>query len=131
MTDIYQYVNIYGCPKKYFTKFHPCQRPSETKGMTHDDITYPMYWKNYQKCTILGKSSKHLRFIFVSCLSQKIDFSLEGGVGAGQRTSNYLFCRLPSLCITGGYPACKGPFQITLHSCPPDLSNQSAIFVGQ
>ena len=89
-------------------------------------ISYSIYWKKYQKCAILGKSSKRVRFIFVSCMSQKIDLSLEGGGGHDQQ--------LPVLqaltqSTTGGYPACKGPFQITLHSRPPDLSNQTAIYL--
>ena len=77
--DIYQYVKNCGCPKKFFTKFHPGQRLSETKDITHNDVTYPIYWNNYQKCAILGKSSKHVRFIFVSYLSQKTDLSRGGG----------------------------------------------------
>ena len=67
--------------KNHYTYFRPSQRPPETKGVAHKHVTYPIYWNNYQKCVILGKSSKHVRFIFVSCLSQKIDLSLEGGVG--------------------------------------------------
>lgn len=73
--------------KKYFTKFRPGQKPSETKGIAaHDDVTCPICWNNCQKCVILGKSSKHVRFIFVSFLSQKTDLSLEGG-GDGRATT--------------------------------------------
>ena len=43
--------------KIYFTKFCPDQRPPETKGIGHADVTYPVYWANYQKRVILGKSS--------------------------------------------------------------------------
>ena len=79
MTDIYQDVKNCGCPEKYFTKVHPGQRSSETKDITHDGITYPIYWNNCQKCAILGKTGKSVRFIVVSYLSQNTDLSLEGG----------------------------------------------------
>ena len=61
--------------KTHFTKFCPGQRRPETKGIANDDVTYPIYWNNYQKDVILGKSSQHVCFIFVSCLSQKPDLS--------------------------------------------------------
>ena len=106
--------------KKYFTKFRPGQKPSETKGIAaHDDVTCPICWNNCQKCVILGKSSKHVRFIFVSFLSQKTDLSLEGGATAEQLQS-----------VTGGYPGRKWPFQITLHCWPPELPKQSANVLG-
>ena len=55
--------------KKNFTTFRTGQKTSETKDITHEHVTYPMYWNNYQQCAILGKSSKHVRFIFMSYLS--------------------------------------------------------------
>ena len=64
--------------KQYFTKFRSGQRPPEAKGIAHDDVIYPIYC-NCQNCAILGKASKHVRFM--SCLSQKTDLSLGGGDG--------------------------------------------------
>ena len=49
--------------KQYFTKFRSGQRPPEAKGIARDDVMYPIYWINCQKCAILGKASKHV----VSC----------------------------------------------------------------
>ena len=88
MNDRYQYVNFVGCLWEKITKFHTGQRTSETKDMTHDIVTYLIYWNNYvSKCVILGKSSKHVHFIFVSCLRQKTDLSLEGEGGDGPATT--------------------------------------------
>ena len=97
MNDRYQYVIFFNCfGKKYLTKIRTSQRTSEAKDITHDTVTYPVYWDNYQKCAILGKSSIHVLFIFVSYLSQKTDLSR----GRVRQPSNYLFCRLsPSLSL--------------------------------
>ena len=70
--------------------------------VTHDDITYPIYWNSYQKCAIPGKSSKCVRFIHVVIVT-KNGLSLERG---GRRPSNCLFCRLsPSLSLEVILPA--------------------------
>ena len=95
-------------PKKYFRKFHQSQRSSETKDIAHDDITYPICWNNYQKRAILGKSSKNVHFIFVSCLSQNVDLSLEGG---GATAEQLPVLQALTQSTTGGYPACKGHFR--------------------
>ena len=59
--------------------------------VAHNDVTYPIYWNNYQKCVILGKSSKHVCFIFISYLSQKPDLS-----GGGDRTTTCFADYLPA-----------------------------------
>ena len=33
--------------KTHFTKFCPGQRRPETKGISNDDVTYPIYWNNW------------------------------------------------------------------------------------
>ena len=93
--------------KTHFTKKCPGQRRPEIKGIAHDDVTYPIYWNNYQKYVILGKSSKHVCFVFVSVLSQKPELS-------GAVAEQLLVLRTITQPITGGYSACKGPFQIIL-----------------
>ena len=98
--------------KQYFTKFRSGQRPPEAKGIAHDDVIYPIYC-NCQNCAILGKASKHVRFM--SCLSQKTDLSLEGGDG----WATACFSDKNTQPNTEGHPACAGSCQITTHCWPP------------
>ena len=71
MKEIYQYVQICGCLEALFHNILSRPEASENKDIIHDDVTYPVYRKNYKTCVILGKSSKHVRFIFVSYVYDK------------------------------------------------------------
>ena len=106
--------------KKYFTKFRPGQKPSETKGIAaHDDVTCPICWNNCQNVWFLANQVN--MYVSSSChfCHKRLTCLWRGGATAEQLQS-----------VTGGYPGRKWPFQITLHCWPPELPKQSANVLG-